>query len=255
MYRAVYQSWLVPEQGINGTQPSRRRSTSTVIDSNGIAYIFGGRVELDMASDKLILYNEMYIFNTIQVSWQNISAAPNTPSRRSHSAAVLLQNGKIVYIGGVGQNAPGNQTNLISMDEIQIFDTNTLSWSSHKANTPSTIQSRVGHTAVLTPDKNSLIIMGGTSSIEYNQTTVTPGLLMLDVQSEPFKYSIPKTSGASENNPPPLSFHTANVYRDYMIVAFGNITNGEKESQEVSSNIYLLYIPCMSWESTFISGK
>ncbi|CAG8593563.1 14612_t:CDS:2, partial [Cetraspora pellucida] len=252
IYRTSANIWTKFEQGVKGIQPSRRRSTSTVIKPNGTIYIFGGRIEKDMASDNLTLYNELYEFDTILLSWIQI-VADNAPSPRSHSTATLLQNGKIVYIGGVSQDKPGSQTNLIIMTEIRIFDTTFLSWSSHTANAPFPIQPRVGHTAVLAPDNNSIIIMGGTSSYQLMQTTVTPNLLKLDIRSEPYQYSILQTSG--NNQPPTLSFHTANIYSDYMIVAFGNITNGATDSNETSSKVYLLYIPCLTWEYTFVPNR
>ncbi|CAG8543795.1 43487_t:CDS:2 [Gigaspora margarita] len=218
IYKTVPNTWTKLQQGVKGTQPSRRRSTSTVIKPNGTIYIFGGRVEQDMGSPTLRLYNDLYEFDTILLSWNQITA-PNAPSPRSHSTATLLPNGKIIYIGGVSQDAVGNQTNLINMTEIQIFDTNSLSWSNHTASSSVLIQPRVGHSAVLTSDNNSIIIMGGTSSYQLNQTTVYPKLLKLDISSEPYKYSELKPSGI--NSPPPLSYHSANIYSDYMIIAFG----------------------------------
>ncbi|CAG8513704.1 6209_t:CDS:2, partial [Dentiscutata erythropus] len=192
--KTVSLGWGNLEQGVKGTQPSRRRSTSTVINSNGTIYIFGGRVELDMGSSTLILYNDLYQFDTILLSWNQI-IAPNAPSPRSHSTATLLPGGKIIYIGGVSQDTPGSQTNLLNMLET--------------ASSSFLIQPRVGHSSVLTPDNNSIIIMGGTSSYQLNQTTVFPR----------------------------------------------NITNNVTDSNETSSKIYLLYIPCFTWESTFTPGR
>ncbi|CAG8625844.1 13378_t:CDS:2, partial [Dentiscutata heterogama] len=239
IYKTVPKTWTKFGQGVKGIQPSRRRSTSTVIKPNGTIYIFAGRVELDMGASTLTLYNDLYQFDTILLSWNQIMA-PNAPSPRSHSTATLLPNGKIIYIGGVSQDTPGSQTTLIIMTEIQIFDTNSLSWSSHTASASFSVQPRVGHTSVLTPDNSSIIIMGGTSSYQLTQTTVHPNLLKLDIRSEPFQYSILNTSAT--NQPPPLSFHR-------------NITNYAADSNVTSSKIYLLYIPCLTWESTFIPGR
>ncbi|CAG8529948.1 9125_t:CDS:2 [Gigaspora margarita] len=180
IYKTIPKIWTKLGIGVKGTQPSKRRSTSTVIKPNGTIYIFGGRIELDMGSNTLILYNELYEFDTILLSWNQI-IAPNAPSPRSHSTATLLPNGKIIYIGGVSQDIPGSQTNLINMMEIYVFDTVSLSWSIHTASSSFPIQPRVGHTAVLTPDNSSIVIMGGTSSYPLNQTTVYPNLLKLDI--------------------------------------------------------------------------
>ncbi|RIB00558.1 hypothetical protein C2G38_2233868 [Gigaspora rosea] len=205
-----------------------------------------------MGSPTLQLYNDLYQFDTILLSWNQITA-PNAPSPRSHSTATLLPNGNIIYIGGVSQDTAGSQTNLIIMTEIQIFDTNSLSWSTHTASSSFQIQPRVGHTSVLTSDNNSIIIMGGTSSYQLSQTTVYPNLLKLDISSEPYQYSELKPSGI--NSPPPLSYHSANIYSDYMIIAFGNITNDVTYSNETNAKVFLLYIPCLTWESTFIPGR
>ncbi|CAG8702080.1 4530_t:CDS:2 [Gigaspora rosea] len=95
--------------------------------------------------------------------------------------------------------------------------------------------------------------MGGTSSYQLNQTTVYPKLLKLVVSSEPYQYSELNPSGTSP--PLPLSYHSANIYSDYTIITFGNITNDVTDSNETSSKVYLLYIPCLTWESTFIPGR
>ncbi|RIB00093.1 hypothetical protein C2G38_2235681 [Gigaspora rosea] len=154
-----------------------------------------------MGSPTLQLYNDLYEFDTILLSWNQITA-PNAPSPRSHNTATLLPNGKIIYIGGVSQDTARSQTNLINMIE----------------------------------SNNSL-----------------SKLIKLDVSSEPYQYSELKPSGI--NPPPPLSYHSAHIYSDYMIIAFGNITNDITDSNETSSEVYLLYIPCLTWESTFIPGR
>ncbi|CAG8649900.1 5267_t:CDS:2, partial [Racocetra fulgida] len=48
--------WTKLEQGVKGIQPSRRRSTSTVIKPNGTIYIFSGRIENDMVINQTTVY-------------------------------------------------------------------------------------------------------------------------------------------------------------------------------------------------------
>ncbi|CAG8657112.1 3046_t:CDS:2, partial [Cetraspora pellucida] len=184
IYRHTARNWRPFGQGVVGTQPTRRRSSSTVIDKNGIIYIFGGRIEFDMASYPLILYNDMYTFDTNLLIWKQITAT-NTPSVRSHAAPILLPDGKILYIGGVTQPALGMDTNLLPMTEIPVFDTISLSWSVKNTTSPFLIQPRVAHTATLTPDNKTIIIIGGTSSnITNNATTsyeTSPKIYLLDV--------------------------------------------------------------------------
>ncbi|KAF0438152.1 galactose oxidase [Gigaspora margarita] len=165
-YQPYGKSWsyLLDQKG---TPPSRRRSTSTVIDSKGIIYIFGGRVQVDTGSPILVCYNDLYTFDTVLLSWNKVNAA-NVPSPRSHAAPVLLPSGKILYIGGVSQTQPGMEADLINMNEIPVFDTISSTWSYKYANQSILIQPRSGHTATLMPNNNEIIIIGGNSSTEHS---------------------------------------------------------------------------------------
>ncbi|CAG8823680.1 20537_t:CDS:2, partial [Racocetra persica] len=133
---------------------------------------------------------------------------------------------------------------------ISVFDTNSLTCSSKQA-TGILIQARVGHTATLTQENNAIIIIGGTSSMVKNATAVYPVFIMLDIKTEPYEYSELKDSGI---RPPTLAFHTVNLYRNYMIVAFGNITNDKSESVKTNPSIYLLCLPRLEWVTTFTPG-
>ncbi|CAG8540291.1 15845_t:CDS:2 [Gigaspora rosea] len=210
------QTLLIEEINQKGTPAPRRRSTSTVIDSNGVIYIFGGRVQVDTGSSIFVCYNDLYTLDTVLLSWNKINAA-NAPSPRSHAAPVFLPSGKILYIGGVSQTQPGMDADLIDMNEIPVFDTISSTWSYKYARQSILIQPRLGHTATLMPDNNEIIIIGGNSNYHYNFTTTTPIFLSLNIAKEPYEYSELITSG---DQPPPLAIHTANLYQNYLIIAF-----------------------------------
>ncbi|CAG8651537.1 5631_t:CDS:2, partial [Racocetra persica] len=228
IYYPTSQSWLIPYT--RGGPPIRRRSTSTVINQDGMIYIFGGRAEHDTGSPDLIFFNDIYTYDTITPKWTKVNAS-NAPSARSHSTATLLPNGKILYIGGAYQD---RYLPLIGMKD-QAKGTS--------------IAARVGHTATLTPDNNKIIIIGGTKSLIENTITAHPVFIMLDITAEPYEYSELKGSGIQ---PPPLAYHTVNLYRNHLIVAFGNITNDKSESIETNPSIYLLCLPRLEWVTTFI---
>ncbi|CAG8692880.1 32944_t:CDS:2, partial [Racocetra persica] len=180
IYNVNSQRWDVPGPGTNGPPLPIRRSTATVISKNG------GRVEVDTASDVFTILEDFFTFDTLLLRWTNLTSLSNHPYKRSHSTATLMPDGKIIYIGGVTQSIPGTPATRISMNEV-------------------------------TPDNHTIVILGGSQSYGLNETTPYPVFALLDIRSEPFQYSSPQPSGIS---PPPLSFHTATLYKDYMIVAF-----------------------------------
>ncbi|CAG8444894.1 14315_t:CDS:2 [Dentiscutata heterogama] len=217
IYSINSQKWSTSGPGTQGTILPRRRSTATVIDSKNVIYIFGGRVELDMGSNVFTIFDDFFTFDTNTLLWTNLSYT-NHPSKRSHCSATLMPDGTIIYIGGVTQTNPGENSTRVLMTDINVFDTIQLSWSFKTANSSSSvnIDPRVGHTAVLAPDNHTIVILGGTQSYGLDQTTSYPVFVLLDVRS--FQYSSFDPSGPA---PPPLSFHTATRYQNYMIVAFG----------------------------------
>ncbi|KAF0433291.1 galactose oxidase [Gigaspora margarita] len=231
-YNINSQRWNDSMPGTYGLPLPRRRSTATIIDKNEIIYIFGGRVQIDTGSDVFTLFDDFFTFDTLLLKWTNLSL-PNHPSKRSHATATLMPDGKIIYIGGVTQSTPGEVANRLSMNEFALGNN---------------IDPRVGHTAVLAPNNYTIVILGGTQSYGLAQATSHPVFLLLEVKSEPFQYSSPQPSGIV---PPPLAYHTATLYQNYMIVAFGNITNDSEPSTNTSANIYLMNLSNYTWVTQF----
>ncbi|RIB26700.1 hypothetical protein C2G38_195004 [Gigaspora rosea] len=72
IYQPYGNTWLnILNQ--KGTPPTRRRSTSTVINQKGIIYIFGGRSQADTGSPIFICYNDLFTFDTTLVSWNKLT--------------------------------------------------------------------------------------------------------------------------------------------------------------------------------------
>ena len=79
----------------------------SVIDENGKMYLFGG-------DNDTMVYNSMYILDTINLMWTKSSDAP---FNRTQSANVLLKNGEIWYIGGYGTSGVAD-INTVSMQGL-----------------------------------------------------------------------------------------------------------------------------------------
>lgn len=73
-----------------------------------------------------------------------------------------------------------------------------------------------------------IIIYGG--SYGDLQLQVFPDTVILNVQVTPYEWIIPNIS--SKNAPPSLRCHTANLYKNYMILSFG------KRLKKIISHIF-----------------
>ncbi|CAG8764492.1 34237_t:CDS:2, partial [Gigaspora margarita] len=106
-----------------------------------------------------------------------------------------------------------------------------------------TVQQRAGHSAVLTNDGN-IIIFGGAN----NDVQVYPDLAVLNTNT--WIWSVP--SNSTVNAPPSLSRPSANLYKIYMIIAFGRKTSQVAVKPWVySNNIYIFNTETYSWVSSF----
>ncbi|KAF0548096.1 galactose oxidase [Gigaspora margarita] len=181
----------------------------------GKIYTFGG-TNYTYSNVPSGSYNDMSILNTTSMTWYTLPISANTPLPYFDYTATLLPNGIIVYIGGYKSTPPGSadQYEAVSMNEIQTFNTINYSWST-KNGSGASIGTRIYHSAVLT-QYGEIIIYGG-SLLNDTLTSATPYIAKLDTSS--WMWSIPNVS---QINSPQLSYHSATLYRDYMIIAFGN---------------------------------
>ncbi|CAI2179216.1 2712_t:CDS:2, partial [Funneliformis geosporum] len=233
-------SWSVPN--VEGTPPERRRSMKGVIDNTGKIYIFGGYIDNTLGSETIIRYNDMVILNTAELSWLIIPASK--PSTLISYTATMLSNGVIVYIGGL--MLIEDTLRIDDIKNINLYDTKSQIWSVKTAKASNIIQNRCRHTAVLAPD-DKIIIYGGTlGSVDMQ---AAPNLVVLNMEAEQFEYIVPPVNGQL---PPSLTAHTANIVGNYMIVAFGNITQPNASPLPLkNSNIYIMDIRNYTWVNSF----
>jgi hypothetical protein len=112
-------TWNIPT--VKGIPPERRRQIRSVSDNTGKVYIFGGSTSRVTGSMETKYFNDMNVFNTVELSW-SISKSPIT-ARVSYTAT-LLSNGAIVYIGGYDAASI-----IIDVSQIALYDTKTSTWS------------------------------------------------------------------------------------------------------------------------------
>ncbi|CAI2187620.1 12091_t:CDS:2 [Funneliformis geosporum] len=224
-----------------GATPPGRKQAKGVIDPNGKIYLFCG-INANYVSGGVIGYlGGMEIFDTKSLSWSTVTS-DNTEWRGQYSATIL-ENGNIIYLGGLTMlNAD------VDISKAYIYNTNTGIWSTEgiKGDATITIDNRYGHSAVLY--KGKIIIYGGAKGL--NQVTPNPSLVFLKVDGEQYVWETPQTL-TIDNPPLPVSHHSAEIVGDFMIVAFGNVTNNLTLPTSANDKVFLFNLNTYSWVSHF----
>ncbi|CAG8559050.1 18078_t:CDS:2 [Gigaspora margarita] len=105
------------------------------------------------------------------------------------------------------------------------------------------ISSRSGHSAVLTLN-GTIIIYGGTTTANFTQAD--PILATLDTTVDPMRWISPHNS-STRNAPPSLGYHSATLYNDFMIIAFGHLPN---RPIKLNNRIYIYDVLNNKWVTT-----
>ncbi|PKC16598.1 galactose oxidase [Rhizophagus irregularis] len=222
---------------ILGDSPNRDNliCMSSVI-YKGIIYLFGG-VEIDEAG-KLNLYNNHYIFDTINLNWKVGSFIDAPPPRYKHTATLVDE--IIYYIGGI--QMINSYASYASMSIIFRYSTISNTWSS-KVATGNTPGLRDGHSAVLVEGK--IYIFGGA----YYGSSPTESIAMLDTNN--LEWSIPSFKNPRRPNMPTLPnlvYHTATLVDKRMFVAFGNDTDNKVNGYKgLNTDFYIFDFNNFEW--------
>ncbi|KAF0497178.1 galactose oxidase [Gigaspora margarita] len=203
----------IVENTDNSTWPSPRDFHTAVIDTiKAKMYIWGGTKGISdgTASNSTPNDGAMYKFDILSYSWEVYNASTQPICRVQHTAT-MTPDGNIIMIGG-----------LFNPDiaQIDIYDTKTNQWSQKKANIIGRVYARWGHTATLTTNNQSIIIFGGSS----NSTSLITDIAVLNLST----YIWTSITPFGEKPRIYPSHHTATLYNDYIIFAFGSGIIGDK---------------------------
>ncbi|KAF0549466.1 galactose oxidase [Gigaspora margarita] len=236
MFNSKTSQWTIPTINNFNSSFQARNEIQAVIDNNGKIFVFGGINHGNDDNITTTAYNDMNIFDSNTIIWSTQTQSQSVLVNVAYTAT-LLPSGLIVYIGGLGTTT----TNLINISQVRIFDTKSYTWSTKSAS-GSIIASRCYHSAVLTQDGNIIIYGGSTYDSSGNIAYVFSDIAVLNTNS--WAWSVPSVSGT---NAPPLTQHSAALYKNYMILAFGATT----ATNLYTNNIYILDIQNYTWVTTF----
>ncbi|KAF0549458.1 galactose oxidase [Gigaspora margarita] len=231
--------WTTPTINNFNSSFEARNEMQAVIDDYGKIFVFGGNDYINPTRTPISnVYNDMNTLDITTMTWSTQAQSQSALTNYAYTAT-LLPNGLIVYIGGYsGSNTSTSNTN---MAQIQVFDTKLYAWSTKPAS-GSIIASRRHQSAVLTQDGNIIIYGGSTHDSSGNIAYVFSDIAVLNTNS--WVWSVPSVSGISA---PPLMQHSAVLYKNYMILAFG----ATSASILYTNNIYILDIQNYTWVTTF----
>ncbi|RIB13995.1 hypothetical protein C2G38_1690786 [Gigaspora rosea] len=222
--------WSTPSINNFNSSFARRNEMQAVVDSEGRIYSFGG-TDYDNSTTSTN-YNDMNILDITTMTWSTQFQSQSLAY--IDYAATLLPNGLIIYISG--REVLALSGFFVDMNMIRTFNTNSYTWDTKIAN-GSTILSRVGHSTVLTQDGNIILYGGASLNSSGAPATIFSDLAVLNTNT--WVWSIPSTFGTK---PPPLMSHSAALYKNYMIIAFG-----QNATEVYSKDIYILDTRNYSW--------
>ncbi|KAF7729733.1 hypothetical protein EC973_003811 [Apophysomyces ossiformis] len=137
------------------TPPPLVGATFTVVKNN--LYVFGGRL---VSSRQMT--NHLYVLDLTTLTWTRHIAPPDSaePPRPRYFHSTNVYQHYLVIFGGMSQSNPRSSQNLCALDDVCLFDLETMCWV-HREVAPSlfTPQARYAHIAVCW--KNKLVVMGG----------------------------------------------------------------------------------------------
>ncbi|CAG8664480.1 7241_t:CDS:2, partial [Ambispora gerdemannii] len=227
------------------TGPAGRRSMTSIIDKAGIMYVFGGSNQTINGVTRGNYDRTMYKFDTATGLWSQAplrtSGIDSTTLPGFDYSATLLDDGKNIYIGGQLANGV-----YLDMNKIWSYNTINDQWTLNRAGGIS-VTARASHSAVLANDRTSIIIYGGWG--EPNPITDDQALIILDTTT--WTWSKPSITNPSLTR----HAHTATLYKNYMIVAFG-AHQDKFDSQIISSNfISILDISKFKWVTSIDNNQ
>jgi len=236
------------EVAANGTWPDPRFSHTAALTADGnFMLIFGGN-----NFDKM---NELFAFDIARKEWRKLKPDGDVPSKRYGHQSVVTSDGRMVVFGGY------NGSFLSDVHELTIDTTGGSvcgTWRSVDATGEPPV-ARDGHSAVLAPDGQTMLIYGGfdgkaqlddvhaldTASFEWSQPQLLPAAAgsAADGMDDGADREAPKCSAAADAAagaaaattadagesclvPPPRYLHSAVACEGGMLVYGGYLSGG-----------------------------
>jgi len=248
-YDTVAHTWSLPT--VNGDVPPPLGFMSVASDAKEVAYYFGGKMTnytSPIANDTIIRNDAMFTLKTDFTAF-TIMTPPSWVIGRVGHTATMVYGTQMFIIGGytLDQKSASSvdmTSHYVDLSYNLVYDTIHSTWSAFNTTSPQYPPIRKMHTAVLSPDGNSIIIFGGVSATIagikfYNDVWV------LDVGNSTWR-SV-QTTGPI---PGPRAYHNAAVIGTQMVVVFGDDSLTTSYPRYGDTNILELSTNPWTWVNT-----
>ncbi|CAG8522495.1 9258_t:CDS:2 [Ambispora gerdemannii] len=208
--------WIASSPNLADTWPSARDGIFPIIDNHSRIFVWGGRNE---GQDN----KTMYIYEENKWTSYNLNNAPNP---RASYSATLLNDGRIIYIGGAS-SSPYPDVNFSELS------------TSNKS-----LRNRRGHSALLHMDTISIIVYGGDYDHD-EEIPISDSVCTLNTKNWEW-------SQQSVSSLPYITVtrgHTAVLYNGYMIIAFG--VNGNYSYTSEVKVMDVANLSSLAWVPTY----
>lgn len=209
-------TWVAPY--VRGEGPEAREGHSAALIGKRL-FIFGG---CGKSSDTPVeeYFDDLYILNTETMVWKRMATTGIPPAKRNSHTCVSWKN-KIIVIGG-------EDTQNYYMSDVQMLDTDTLTWTKLVTN-GELLPPRAGHTTIALG--NNLFVFGGFTDSE----DLYDDLYMFDLES--YKWTKVMTAGVGPSARFSMAGSTLHPQHGGVLVFMG----GCNKTLEALDDMFYLY--------------
>ncbi|CAB4426726.1 unnamed protein product [Rhizophagus irregularis] len=180
-------------------------------------YLFGGFMRNELNDDNMFgnHISVLISFNLENNGWNFTFTKTNgiaPENRRLINGVINNKTGKFYIFGGVNDTFTGATTNSIAFNDMNIFDTISLTWS--KGSAEGSPLPLIGYTATLL--SNGIIVFIGGEERPYNYNVSLNQLALYDTKVD--QWSSMRAQGITLEN---RSYHSAVLTSDERIIVFG----------------------------------
>lgn len=159
------------------------------------------------------------------------------PSGRWGHAACVVDDSKVVIIGGQGENYQ------MVKDSLYIFDSESSNWTA-KTSQGSGADRRMGHTSTFDPVKKVIYVYGGCKNKRWFKD-----IHILNIET--WKWTDIKAVG----NAPRRAYHTSVLFQGELLVFGGVYPNPDPKPDGCSNDLYMFNPETSSWYQPIVTGS